>query len=304
MVFINKIYSKNPVYINYKDITSIDVVANKKGEKNSTDAVINIKYNEKEKISSLQISTSYEKENLKRCLEQLKAQYETWDDVLTFKLSGTVGNVELPPDLKKKCHVIIHTASVAAGGVGTGLAQIPLADNAVITPIQITMIVSLAAVFDIRLTEGAAKGILGGASGSLIGRKVSQVLFGWIPVLGNAINTATAAGLTEAIGWMAATHFFCLQQDDKAKYKYEGMKHGYTMASEEFEIKYRKLAREFINQKKNFESARDEYEELLKNYEAYIEELEVKLKDKDSSVSVDYLNEIKREYERLNNLCA
>ena len=90
-------------------------------------------------------------------MEQLKAQYETWDDVLTFKLSGIVGNVELPTELKKKCHAIIHTASVAAGGVGTGLAQIPLADNVVITPIQITMIISLAAVFDIRLTEGAAR---------------------------------------------------------------------------------------------------------------------------------------------------
>ena len=33
---------------------------------------------------------------------------------------------------KKECHTIIHTASVAAGGVGAGLAQIPGSDNAVI----------------------------------------------------------------------------------------------------------------------------------------------------------------------------
>ena len=295
---------EKPVYINYTDIISMDVLPNKKGEKNATDSVIQITYKENDSVSMLSISTSYEKENLKRCLEQLKMQYESWDDVLTFKLSGPVGNVELPPEQKKKCQKIIHTASVAAGGAGTGLSQIPLADTAVITPIQITMIISLAAVFGIRLTEGAAKGVLASASTSFVGRGVSQVLVGWIPFIGNAINTATAAGLTEAVGWMAASHFFCLQQEDKAKYKYEGMKHGYTMASEEFEIKYRKLAKEFINQQKKFETARDEYEELLKSYEKYIQELEEKIKNNDADFSIDYLNELKDEFEKLNNLCA
>ena len=138
---------EKPVYINYTDIISMDVLPNKKGEKNATDSVIQITYKENDSVSMLSISTSYEKENLKRCLEQLKMQYESWDDVLTFKLSGPVGNVELPPEQKKKCQKIIHTASVAAGGAGTGLSQIPLADTAVITPIQITMIISLAEEF-------------------------------------------------------------------------------------------------------------------------------------------------------------
>ena len=31
---------------------------------------------------------------------------------------------------KKKCHAIIHAASVAAGGAGAGMAQIPGSDNA------------------------------------------------------------------------------------------------------------------------------------------------------------------------------
>ena len=35
----------------------------------------------------------------------------------------------------------------------------------------------------------------------------SQVLVGWIPGIGNAINATTAAGITEAMGWLLAKEF-------------------------------------------------------------------------------------------------
>jgi len=63
-----------------------------------------------------------------------------YDDVLCIKPSGEVEKIQLSEVEKKKCHVIIHSAAVIAGGVGTGLAQIPLTDNVVITSIQIGMI--------------------------------------------------------------------------------------------------------------------------------------------------------------------
>lgn len=62
--------------------------------------------------------------------------------------------------------------------VGTGLAQIPLADNAVITPIQITMIISLGKVFNQEVTKSIAKGILGGFVANFVGRGVAQVSWG------------------------------------------------------------------------------------------------------------------------------
>ena len=49
---------------------------------------------------------------------------------------------------RSKCHAIIHTAATLAGAVATGLAQIPLSDAAVITPIQIAMIIGIGKVFD------------------------------------------------------------------------------------------------------------------------------------------------------------
>ena len=104
--------------------------------------------------------------------------------------------IDIPKDQMNKCNAIIHGASVAAGGVGTGLAQIPLADNTVITPIQIGMIIALGKVFDQEVSKSAATAILGSLAASFIGRGVSQVLVGWVPILGNSVNTSTAAGLT------------------------------------------------------------------------------------------------------------
>lgn len=100
---------------------------------------------------------------------------------------------------KKECHTIIHTASVAAGGVGAGLAQIPGSDNAVITPIQLTMTISLGRVFGKSLSEASAKAALASVAAATVGRTASQVLVGWIPGIGNAINATTAAGITEAM---------------------------------------------------------------------------------------------------------
>ncbi len=195
----------------------------------------------------------------------------------SFKSTGKVKDkLDLPPDMLKQCHAIIHSAAVACGGVGTGLAQIPASDSAVITPIQLGMIVALAKVFDLDITEGAAKGLIASAGAGIAGRTASQFLVGWIPGIGNAINTATAAGLTEAIGWMAVQHFYERWTQDKQKGRFEGMKDGYAEASGEYERKLRKQADEFLKQIKDVKRERDEYEKLLSEYEEYIEDLEKK----------------------------
>ena len=106
-----------------------------------------------------------------------------------------------------KCHAIIHTASVSAGAIGAGLAQIPCSDNAIITPIQLAMAISLGHVFNVEMTESSAKAAVASASANLVGRAATQVLFGWIPIAGNIINAGTAAALTEAMGWMLAEDF-------------------------------------------------------------------------------------------------
>lgn len=105
------------------------------------------------------------------------------------------------------CHSIIHTASAAAGAVGFGLAQLPLADNAVIVPIQVTMTISLGQVFGLDFTRRAAAATAASATGTLLGRTASQLGAGWLPVAGNILNAGTAASVTEALGWMLAEDF-------------------------------------------------------------------------------------------------
>lgn len=108
---------------------------------------------------------------------------------------------------RAKCHGIIHAAAVAAGSVGAGLAQIPGSDNAVIVPIQTTMIISLGAVFGVNIDESIAKATLATTTASLTGRAISQFFVGWIPGIGNIINAATAAAITESTGWTIANSF-------------------------------------------------------------------------------------------------
>lgn len=108
---------------------------------------------------------------------------------------------------KSKCHKIIHTAAASASAIAAGLAQLPGSDTIPITTIQVGMIISLGAVFGREITKSVAKSILGGATAAIGGRTASQFLVGWIPGLGNAINAATAASITEALGWYVANDF-------------------------------------------------------------------------------------------------
>lgn len=108
---------------------------------------------------------------------------------------------------RKKCHAIIHTASASAAAIGGGLAQIPGSDNAVLTPIQLTMTISLGHVFGKSLTQSTALAAIGSVAASTVGRTVSQFLTGWIPGVGNIVNATTAASLTEALGWAIAKEF-------------------------------------------------------------------------------------------------
>ena len=75
-----------------------------------------------------------------------------------------------------KCHGIIHAAAGAAGAAGAGLAQIPVADAVPITAAQITMVISLGAVFDIPVSEAMAKAICRGFAAALGGKYIDSYL--------------------------------------------------------------------------------------------------------------------------------
>lgn len=108
---------------------------------------------------------------------------------------------------KKKCHVIIHTASASATAIGAGLANLPFADSVPLTAIQLGMIISIGKVFGARIEESAGKAILSDILGSQIGKVAAKTLVGMIPIAGNIINASVAGTITETIGWAAAKQF-------------------------------------------------------------------------------------------------
>jgi uncharacterized protein (DUF697 family) len=177
-------------------------------------------------------------------------------------------NIPLTKDEKIKCNAIIHSASAATGAMG--IIPIGPADTVMITPTQITMIVSLGAVFNIRVSENLAKSILGGLALSIAGRAVAATILSFIPVVGWAIKGATAAGLTEAIGWTAVAHFHDIKENHS---KFAGKKEGYAEASSEYEKKLRQQATDFIGRETVHKSEMAEYLQLVDDLTKMIIEL-------------------------------
>ena len=107
---------------------------------------------------------------------------------------------------KKKCHVIIHTASVTAGAgnaipiPGLGLA----ADATALT----TMVLSLCAVFGGGLTESAAKTLAFGAIKRQVQKQpikyATKELSKFIPFAGSIVGASISVAMIEAAGWEIA----------------------------------------------------------------------------------------------------
>jgi len=107
----------------------------------------------------------------------------------------------------QKAHGIIHTVSAVAAAVGGGLAQIPGSDAPILAALQTAMIVSLAELHGVKITRVAAAEFVLTFGAIVVGRTAAQALVGWVPGFGNAVNAATAAAVTEAIGWAANEYF-------------------------------------------------------------------------------------------------
>jgi uncharacterized protein (DUF697 family) len=230
--FFDKLSRK---YINYKDIKFMTIKHStiNKIEKDSLLICID---GDEFKMSSI----FFNKDVLKSLLENIVSTSSEWmNDNYMERPSGIVKkSMSLDNVRKAKCHAIIHAAATASGGVGAGLAQIPLVDHVIIAPIQTGMIISLGAVFGMQVTESMAKGIATTLAATHIGRKVSQILVGWIPIYGNIVNATTVASITELVGWMAVLHFDNLRREGKNP-RLSGMTDGIESASKAYETKFK-----------------------------------------------------------------
>ena len=110
-------------------------------------------------------------------------------------------------ELKKKA---AHKVVVAAAGAATaaGASPIPFSDAALLIPIQVGMLAGISATFGIELSKAFFRTLVAAMAGTtgatFLGRAVVSNLLKFFPgvgwVAGGAVNAATAAALTTALG--------------------------------------------------------------------------------------------------------
>ncbi|GHQ44341.1 hypothetical protein JP0068_05740 [Helicobacter pylori] len=102
-----------------------------------------------------------------------------------------------------KSKTIIHVASGAAEGVG--LIPIPFSDAFAIVPIQAGMIYKMNDAFGVKIKDSVVAslitGLLGVTAVAQVGRTLVNGLLKFIPVVGSVAGGATAAVITEGIGF-------------------------------------------------------------------------------------------------------
>lgn len=130
--------------------------------------------------------------------------------------------IEFLPESAKRAYISAQKASLklkfeealdiikqtAAMAFGAGYAPLPMADAAVLIPIQATMFARITNVYGIKLTQGLitalASSLLGIAGATFVGRAIVANLLKFIPVVGTigggTISGATAGILTWGLG--------------------------------------------------------------------------------------------------------
>ncbi|MBM6927302.1 DUF697 domain-containing protein [Pseudoflavonifractor phocaeensis] len=177
-----------------------------------------------------------------------------------------------------KCSVAIHTA--AAASAAAGAVPIPVVDAVPITTVQVSMVIALGNIFDRKITESAAKGLIGAVAATFVGRNLVKL----IPVFGWGVSAAVAGGVTEAVGWTLA-----VDMANNAKKAWESSdrtaedtcepttakESERTEENEPTDIigELEAQAEQFISGQKNPKDFKEDLEKLCRDIETWIDEL-------------------------------
>lgn len=106
------------------------------------------------------------------------------------------------PWKREMARSVIKAAAVAAGAAAA--APIPMADAAVLGPIQLGMMGRVAKIYDLELTTMMPAGTLAQVGVQIAGQALARSVLKLIPGAGNVISASVASALTVATGegWM------------------------------------------------------------------------------------------------------
>ena len=177
-----------------------------------------------------------------------------------------------------KCNIAIHTA--AAASAAAGAVPVPMVDAVPITTVQVSMVIALGKICDRKITESAAKGLIGAVAATFVGRNLVKL----IPVVGWGVSAAVAGGVTEAVGWTIAVDMANNAKKDwegnnwAAKDTHEPTDDSKSVRTEENEPtdtigELEAHAQQYLSGQKNPEDFKEDFEKLCLDIEAIIDEL-------------------------------
>lgn len=177
-------------FVNYKDVSKCEILKNNLVIHIANGDLLNVCYNIEQAVY------------LKRVLETIINSSETLLLSDEERKTGPLREIKELISKKdlKKCQMCIHGAAAACGTIGV-LPYIPFRDTIPITTIQAGMLIGLSQIFNEEITKATAQSLLMSFTSSMLGRNIVAVTVGLVPGVGNAVNLATAASLTESIGW-------------------------------------------------------------------------------------------------------
>ena len=110
---------------------------------------------------------------------------------------------------KIRCHAIIHSAAVAAGGGNA--VPVPVLGLAADTAALVGMAIGLAAIFGQSIPESAAKAMAVDALKKTLLKQpvkvIAKELSKIVPFFGSVFAATVSVGLVEAAGWTLAGDF-------------------------------------------------------------------------------------------------
>lgn len=160
---------------------------------------------------------------------------------------------------KRLTGFIIHGFAVAHAGAAALLSQTIVGDEAALTVLTVSMILSIARANNRSWGVADALSVISVLAGGYLGTRGAVLFVKWIPGIGNAANAVVTFGVTELLGWIA----YLLVKDDKKpselteKEKRQLKENAEQVKSEEHE-----------NSKRLYESMtqedKTEYEQIMK----------------------------------------
>jgi uncharacterized protein (DUF697 family) len=160
------------------------------------------KPNQREAMTQVLLGNMIDKDRIVPCSEDDKESLKLLEELSyqllpeAYRAAFTASQMVNLERKKKIAQAIIHTAAAAAASIAA--VPIPVADAAFITPIQLTMIASLAINYN-EPAEGLKAAIVP-VIAEAVGIQAAASLTKLIPGLGSVISAAVAAALTEAVG--------------------------------------------------------------------------------------------------------